>query len=87
MGFGFNDDHLQTHLERKIRDGTPTIILTRTLGIKVKELAEDAPNCYCLSRHPTSSISGFSLTTRGSDFVRKGPNLWDLRVLTETILS
>ena len=87
VGFGFNDDHLQIHLERKIRDGTPTIILTRTLGNKVKELAEEAPNCYCLSRHPNSSISGFSLTTHGSGFVHEGPNLWDLRVLTDTILS
>jgi hypothetical protein len=87
VGFGFNDDHLQIHLERKIRDGTPTIILTRTLGGKVKELAEESPNCYCLSRYPTSGISGFSLTTHRSGLVHEGPDLWDLRVLTDTILS
>ena len=87
VGFGFNDDHLQIHLERKIRDGTPTIILTRSLGVKVKELAEKAPNCYCISSHPTSSISGFSFTTHRSGFVHEGPNLWDLKVLTDTILS
>lgn len=26
VGYGFNDDHLQTHLEKRIREGTPTLI-------------------------------------------------------------
>lgn len=31
IGYGFNDDHLEVHLDAKIKSGTPTLILARNL--------------------------------------------------------
>ena len=31
IGYGFNDSHLEVHLDAKIKSGTPTLILTQSL--------------------------------------------------------
>ena len=41
VGYGFNDDHLQTHLVKRIQDGTPTLILNRSASSKVEKLAKE----------------------------------------------
>ena len=38
VGYGFNDDHLQTHLIKRIQDGTPALILNRSASPKVLQL-------------------------------------------------
>lgn len=40
IGYGFNDDHLETHLEKKIRSGAPTVILSRSLSPKAQEISK-----------------------------------------------
>lgn len=85
VGYGFNDDHLETHLEQRIRAGTPTLILTRTAGSKVRKLSDESPRCIGLSR-PTSG-SGYSLLTKAHSFEHNGKDLWDLGVLAmETLV-
>jgi len=84
IGYGFNDDHLQTHLIRRIMDGTPTLILNRTTNASVAKLAVDAPRCVCLSSPPAGK--GVSWLTNGSRFDRAGSELWDIGVLTEELL-
>ena len=37
VGYGFNDDHLQTHLVKRIQDGTPTLILNRSVTESVEK--------------------------------------------------
>ena len=36
IGYGFNDSHLEVHLDAKIKSGTPTLILARTLTDKTR---------------------------------------------------
>lgn len=48
VGYGFNDDHLQTHLERRIREGAPTLIVTRDASAKARQLSAEAPNSTTL---------------------------------------
>ncbi len=62
VGYGFNDDHLQTHLEARIRDGTPTLVLTRTANAKHEKLAADSPRCVCISR--ASGAAGIAVAKR-----------------------
>jgi hypothetical protein len=85
VGYGFNDDHLQTHLVRKIQDGTPTLILNQAASSKVVHLAEHAPRCVCLWS-PTP-LAGVAMVTNGGRFEREGPELWDLGVLAKELLT
>jgi hypothetical protein len=85
VGYGFNDDHLQTHLEKAIRDGTPTLILNRTANSRVEELSMTSPSCICLSK--AASGSGSSMITRATHDEFQGPDLWDLGVLVQEMLT
>jgi hypothetical protein len=85
VGYGFNDDHLQTHLVKQIQDGTPTLILNRSASSKVEKLSEESPRCFCLSK-PTS-WTGVAMVTKGHRFEHEGHDLWDLGVLTKELLT
>ena len=85
VGYGFHDDHLQTHLVKRIQDGTPTLILNRSASSKVEELAEESPRCVCLSK-PTA-WAGVAMVTKGNRFERQGHDLWDLGVLAKDLLT
>lgn len=85
VGYGFNDDHLQTHLVKRIQDGTPTLILNQSTSAKVKKLAEESPRCVCLSKPPTSP--GVTMVTKTHQFEHSGHDLWDLGILTKELLT
>lgn len=85
VGYGFNDDHLQTHLVRRIQNGTPTLILNQLASSKVEHLAEEAPRCVCLSE-PTAS-PGVAMVTKAHRFEHRGHDLWDLGVLARELLT
>jgi hypothetical protein len=85
VGYGFNDDHLQTHLEKRIRDGTPTLILNKSAGTRVQKLAEESPLCVCVSQLPGEC--GAVVTHRGNGFEHRGLDLWDLGVLAKELLT
>jgi SIR2-like domain len=85
VGYGFNDDHLQTHLVKRIQDGTPTLILNRSANSRVDELATKSPCCVCLSK-PTA-WAGVAMVTTGHRFEHQGHNLWDLGVLAREVLT
>lgn len=85
VGYGFNDDHLQTHLEKRIQDGTPTLILNQAISPRVERLAEQSPRCVCLSK--PDARAGVAVVTKGGRLERQGPDLWDLGVLAEELLT
>lgn len=85
VGYGFNDDHLQTHLVKRIQDGTPTLILNRSASLQVEKLAENSPCCVCLSK-PTA-WTGVAMVTKGHRFEHQGHELWDLGVLAKELLT
>lgn len=85
VGYGFNDDHLQTHLIKRIHDGTPTLILNRSVSPKIVKLARESPHCVCLSG-PASS-PGVKVVTKDQQFEILGQDLWDIRVLAKEVLA
>lgn len=48
LGYGFNDDHLEKHLTSRIRQGTPTVILTHTLSANTRGFLTGLPNFMAL---------------------------------------
>ena len=85
VGYGFNDDHLQTHLLKRIQDGTPTLILNRSVNANVKKLADESPRCVCLSK--LLAAPGVAMATNGANFEHQGQDLWDLGVLAKELLT
>lgn len=85
VGYGFNDDHLQTHLLKRIQDGTPTLILNQSVSTKVEEIAKTSPRCVCLSK--PKAWSGVAMVTNGHQFEQKGHDLWDMGVLAKELLT
>jgi len=85
IGYGFNDDHLQNHLVSKIKAGTPTLILTRTASQAARKLAQDSPQCVCLSR--PDKQPGLQIMKGKSILEIPKPELWDLAILTKELLS
>lgn len=85
VGYGFNDDHLQTHLIKRIQDGTPTLIMNQSVCPKVEQLAEQSPNCVCLSKPMTGT--GVAVVTKGHRFEHQGHDLWDLGELAKELLT
>jgi SIR2-like domain len=68
IGFGFNDPHLQTHLQPRIKQGLPTLILTRELTGSASALLLDCPNLTALER----------ATATGGTRVHRGPIHYEL---------
>jgi hypothetical protein len=85
IGYGFNDDHLQKHLVKRIGDGVPTLILTRTANERARQLAEKSPQCVCFARPDTTA--GVTVITNGTLLEANGRDLWDLGVFAKEILS
>ncbi len=85
IGYGFNDDHLQTHLVRRIEEGTPTLILTQSTSKKVVRLAMESPSCICLSK--PSASAGFEMVTKGHQFEGDETDWWDLGILANEVLA
>jgi len=82
VGYGFNDDHLQTHLLPKIRSGTPTLIATRTKNVAIDEIVSTGANCICLSQ----DAEGTRIDTSFGEFTV--PNsIWDIESLAEECLK
>ena len=85
IGYGFNDDHLQVHLEHQMRSGKPVIILTRSLSEKARELAAQLNTVLaicCDEAHDGARI----IKGNNEDFL-PGPDLWDLGVFIDEVLE
>jgi hypothetical protein len=85
VGYGFNDDHLQTHLIKRIQGGAPTLILNRSMSAAVEKLAGESPTCVCLSKPSTGY--GVTMVTNGHRFEQQGHDLWDLSILARELLT
>ena len=70
IGYGFNDDHLETHLRPKIQSGTPSLILTYALSENAKTIIANIPSVIAIEQHPDGStvhISGHVIQITGRD--------------------
>lgn len=83
IGYGFNDDHLQTHIVERIPN-VPTVIVS-------KELTGQAREHLGLNRFAIGIESGVdadeSRVTRGSDSITIDKPLWDLEHLVKEVLA
>lgn len=87
VGYGFNDDHLETHLSERLRRGTPCVALTKVLTENARKVLAASAGMVALTEDPANSTTGFICSRQaGSASYVDGP-LWQLAAFTQHILS
>jgi hypothetical protein len=87
IGYGFNDDHLETHLTPRIKSGVKTVILTYALSPKARELAIENKNVIAAEFNQEISIKGTRFIIEGAEIFYPGIDYWDLDGFVKGVLS
>lgn len=78
IGYGFNDDHLETHLTPRIKAGVPALLLTRDLSENAKGLIAGCHNVIAVSRAVVGGVTGSTVYAAGAEYFFPGFGAWDL---------
>jgi hypothetical protein len=84
LGYGFNDDHLETRLARRVGEGVKTLILCRDLSARAKELLGRNAGVLGIERIDTHRSRVF---IDKQEFELPIPDLWDLNVFIDEVLE
>ncbi|MDW9364087.1 SIR2 family protein [Sinorhizobium meliloti] len=87
LGYGFNDDHLETHLTPRIKGGIPTLLLTHTLSDNALKLTQELPNVIAIQHRSVSGDEGSSVYIDGTEHFVPDVALWDLDVFISEVLE
>jgi len=75
IGYGFNDDHLETHLKPALESGKPALLITRNVTPTAEAVVKGCSNVTAIERRDIDDRSRV-FSAAGSDTVDL--NLWDL---------
>ncbi|TCU64443.1 SIR2-like protein [Tissierella praeacuta] len=87
IGYGFNDDHLETYLKKRIKDGTPTLILTRSLSENTKNIIDGKENVISISHYKENSNSGSEIIFNNKLYRFQDINWWDIEKFNEGVFG
>ena len=82
IGYGFNDDHLETHLVRQLQRGKPALIVSRSLREKTRDLVKHNKNIVALCR---GKNDGTEVLTSAEQCSFDDIILWDLREMLKEV--
>ena len=85
IGYGFNDDHLETHLSKNLREGRPALILTHTLSANAVNLINECPGIIAITAD--EKVGGAHMVCKGNDSFIPGPDIWDLDIFIQEVLE
>lgn len=87
VGYGFNDDHLETHLGPMIRGGKPTLLLTRSLSPNALSLVRGNDNVLALEHTTDGGQDSTRVHSGNSEVVLSGSYMWDVDGLISEALQ
>jgi hypothetical protein len=87
VGYGFNDDHLETHLLPKIKSGIPTLLLTRTLSHNAIKLASEFATIIAIQHAAKDGTEGSSVFSNKVEEFLPDLALWDLDNFVNEVLE
>ncbi|RWC75339.1 MAG: SIR2 family protein [Mesorhizobium sp.] len=87
LGYGFNDDHLETHLTPRIRGGLPTLLLTHTLSVNARKLAQECANVIAIQHGSAAGKDGSSIFVNKTEHFVPDLDLWDLTAFISEVLE
>jgi hypothetical protein len=87
IGYGFNDDHLETHLRSCIRRGIKTLMLTHTLSPNAMKLACECANVVAIQHAVIGGTQGSSLFINKAERQIPDTALWELNTFVSKVLE
>lgn len=87
LGYGFNDDHLETHLSPRIKEGKPTLMLTWSLSSVARQLALSHRNVIALESAEFGGVHGTSAIIEQNEFFFPGAGMWDVGLFVTEVLE
>lgn len=87
LGYGFNDDHLETHLSPSIRGGKPTLLMARTLSASAEMLAIGHANVIALDSSNEGGIDGTRVIINKTQLFLPDLTLWDVHSFIQEVLE
>ncbi|OTA18450.1 hypothetical protein Xvie_00273 [Xenorhabdus vietnamensis] len=87
IGYGFNDDHLETHLIPQIKRGVPTLLLTYTLSPKAHTLACEQENVIAIQHAEIESKVGSFVFVQKEKIFIPDLALWDLNIFIKEVFE
>jgi hypothetical protein len=85
IGYGFNDEHLQTHLTPRLQAGIPALLLTHGLSKNAEAVVTSSANTIALV-HCASPLGTTVVTQHGSNLIA-GVQWWDLEQFIKGVLE
>jgi hypothetical protein len=87
LGYGFNDDHLETHLTPGIKSGKPTLMLTRSLSHTARHLALSHSNVIALEYSAVDGVEGTAVIVEKKEFFFPNTGMWDVGLFVTEVLE
>lgn len=87
LGYGFNDDHLETHLAPRINGGIPTLLLTRSLSENALRLAKQNSNVVAIQSGTSGVVAGSSVFVGRTEHFFPNLSMWDLHHFISEVLE
>lgn len=81
IGYGFGDDHLETHLLRQLNSNKPALILTHSLSNKAINIVKDCKNVTAIYSRDSGSV----VMTKYDEKFFNDINLWDIREMIKEV--
>lgn len=85
IGYGFNDDHLETQLKPAIKSGKPTVLLTQKISDNAENLIKESPSFAAFEQ--ASNGEGTRFLSKECDIVLPESNFWDLNNYINEVLE
>lgn len=87
IGYGFNDDHLETHLTPRIKSGVPTLLLTHSLSENALALAQDYANIIAIQHSESGGVAGTAVFIEKAEYFFPTVSLWELGEFVTEVLE
>lgn len=82
IGYGFNDNHLETHLNKPENISKPKLIVTRTLYGNAKKIVDNSPNTIAIEEMKINDKScGTRIYFEKQIYEIKDKKIWDIAEL------
>ena len=86
IGYGFNDNHLETHLNKPENISKPKLIITRTLYGNAKKIVDNSPNTIAIEEMKINDKScGTRIYFEKQIYEIKGKKIWDIAELIKEV--
>lgn len=87
LGYGFNDDHLETHLVPRLKNGRDCLLLTRTMTDRARQIACQSSGFIALESIEQDSVPGTAVTRNGQTVFLPGKHIWDINNFVSEVLE